>query len=111
MKHLKTFENFKQQEYTIGDLVKLNDGNIAKVIKIKSQNSYIVHLMKNHAFVPEDISVRDEDNGGRFIVDMIQSANNPAMGSDIMQKSVVDANNSMVINGAFPDTPMANVIT
>jgi hypothetical protein len=110
MKYLQKYEDFKRQEYTIGDLVKINNGEIAKIIEIPSKNSYIVNIMKNHAFVPEPIAVRDEDNGGLYIVDMIQSASNPAMGSDITQKAVTDPNNSMVINGGYPDTPLANTI-
>jgi len=110
MKYLQKFEDFKRQEYTEGDLVKLSNGEIAKIIKIESKSSYIVHYMKNHAFVPKDVAVRDENDGGIYIVELIQSANNPAMGSDITQKAVTDPSNDFVINGGYPDTPLANTI-
>ena len=110
MKYLQKFEDFKRQEFTIGDLVKLSNGEIAKIMKAPSKNSYIVHIMKNHAFIPKDVSVRDENNGGIYIVELVQSANNPAMGSDITKKAVTDPSNDMVINGGYPDTPVANVI-
>jgi len=110
MKYLQKFEDFKRQEYTIDDLVKLSNGEIARIIEAPSKNSYIVNIMKNHAFIPKPIAVRDENNGGIYIVDMVQAASNPVMGSDITQKAVTDPSNDFVINGSFPDTPLANTI-
>ena len=110
MKYLKRYEDFKQQEYNVGDLVKLSNGEIAKITKIESKSVYIVNVMKNHAFVPKDIAVRDEDNGSLFIVDMVQPNDGPAMGADITQKVRTDPSNDFVINGGYPDTPLANTI-
>jgi hypothetical protein len=86
MKYLQKFENFKKQEFTIGDLVKLSNGEIAKIIKINQKSSYIVNIMKNHAFIPKPIAVRDENDGAIYIVDLIQAANNAVMNSDIIKK-------------------------
>jgi hypothetical protein len=110
MKYLFKFEDFKQQEYTVDDLVKLSNGEIAKIIKINQKSSYIVHIMKNQAFIPTPIAGRDSDDGGIYITELIQAASNPAIGSDIIKKAVNDPNNSMVINGGYPDTPLANTI-
>lgn len=110
MKYLYKFEDFERQEYTINDLVQLSNGEIARIVKIPSKNSYIVNIMKNHGFLPKPIAVSNENDGSIYITNMIQSANNPAMGSDITKKVVVDPNNSMVINGGYPDTPLANTI-
>ena len=97
--------NMEQQTLDVDDQVKLSDGNIAKIVKLNSKNSYIVHIMQNHAFVPKPIEVSGED-----IIEIVKSNSSPAMGSDIMQKSQTDPNNSMVINGGYPDTPLSNVM-
>ena len=110
MKYLQTYENFKQQSYTVGDTVKLNNGEIAKIMKINSKNSYIVHMMKNHAFLPTPVEVRDEASGALYIVDIVQSNSAPAMSGDTMQKSQQDPSNDMVINGGYPDTPIVNTL-
>lgn len=110
MKYLQKYEDFKQQEYTVSDIVKLNNGEIAKIIKINSKNSYIVYIMQNTIFIPEPIEVRDDSSGSLYIVDMVQANSNPAMGSDIMQKSQTDPSNDFVINGGVPDVPLANTI-
>jgi len=109
MKHIKKYEDFKQQAYTEGDLVKLSTGDIAKIKRIMTQNSYIVNVMKNHQIIPKDIAVRDEDNGSIFIIDLVQSANSPAMGSDIVKKSLTEPSNDLVLNGD-PGSPVANTV-
>jgi hypothetical protein len=109
MKYLKRYEDFEQQEYTVGDLVKLSNGEIAKIKKIVATKSYIVNIMKNHEFMPKDVSVRGEDDGSIFIVDLIQSANSPAMGSDIVKKSLEQPSNDLVLNGD-PGSPVANTV-
>ena len=111
MKYLKKYEDFKRQEFAVDDIVKLNNGEICKIVKINSKNSYIVHMMKMHAFVPVPVEVRDDPSGSLYIIDLVKSNSTPAIGTDIMQKSQTDPSNDFVINGGYPDTPMANVIS
>lgn len=110
MKYLKKFEDFKTQMYAVGDLVKLSNNEIAKIMKISSKNAYIVNIMKNHIFIKTPISVRDNNDGSIFIVKLVQSGNNPAIGSDLFQRVKNDPSNDFVINGGYPDTPLANVM-
>ena len=113
MKYLMKFKTFNEnmvgnmerQEYVVGDEVKLDTDDVAKIVKVNSKNSYIVNIMQNHAFVPKPVEVT-----GERIVDFVKPNNAPATGSDIMQKSQTDPSNDFVINGGYPDTPVANTI-
>lgn len=98
MKHLKSFENFKQNEYTVGDLVKLNNDQVAKIKKINTGNSYIVNIMNNSSFVDEPIEVRDEASGGLYIVELIKGINEPVYGAELNLNPSTNPSNDLVIN-------------
>ena len=106
MKYLKRYEDFEKQEYAVGDVVQLTNGEIGKIVKISSKYSYIVNIMMNHAFLPKPVQKNAED-----IVEIVQSNSYPAVDSDTMQKSQTNPSNDMVINGGYPDTPVANTGT
>jgi len=103
MRFLKTYEEFKQQLYTVGDLVKLDTGDVAKITKINSKNSYLVAVMFNQQFSKEPIEVREQQ-----IVDLVKGNNAPAIGTDMTINPSTNPSNDMSINGGYPDTPMSN---
>lgn len=103
MKYLKTYEDFKQQLYTVGDLVKLDTGDVAKISKINSKNSYLVSVMFNQQFSKEPIEVREQQ-----IVDIVKGNSDPAIGTDMTINPSTNPSNDMAINGGYPDTPLSN---
>lgn len=108
MKHLKTYEDFEQQPYQVGDIIKCKyNGSeyIAKIIKINSKKSYLVNLEKNHAFMPTEFEIILDD-----IIDMVKSIDEPASGTEWYTKSVTNPSNDMVLNNGIPDQPLPNTV-
>jgi len=105
MKYLQTYEEFEQQLYTVGDLVKLDTGDVAKITKINSKKSYLVAVMFNQQFSKEPIEIRENQ-----IVDLVKGNNAPAIGSDMTINPSTNPSNDMAINGGMPDTPMSNTM-
>lgn len=98
MKHLKSFETFKQTEYAVGDLVKLNNEQIAKIMKANTSNSYIVNIMNDTKFINEPIEVRDEASGGLYIVELVKGINEPTFGAELNLNPSINPSNDFVIN-------------
>lgn len=108
MIHLKTFEDFKQKEYAIGDIVKVKNGKVGKIIDSPSNNTYIINFVKdmeNASFYPSRTQIYEDD-----IINLIKANDAPARNSDIFKKTQADPSNDLVINGGYPDTPLANVV-
>ena len=91
-------EDFKQQLYTVGDIVKLSNGLSAKIKKINTKNSYIVNMMSGTAFDPTPIEVRDEDSGGVYITNIIQDISAPSKGATTLTDPYSNISNDFVIN-------------
>lgn len=104
MKYLKKYEDFQQQEFAVGDIVKLKNGEAAKITKINTKNSYLIKMMVNTQFEIEEIEIRIDQIEG-----LIQSNDRPAYGTEMMKKSKNDPSNDLVINGGYPDTPIVNI--
>lgn len=105
MNYLQTYEEFKRQKYTIGDIVKLKNGNIAKIVKINSKYSYIVNLMTNTIFSKKPIEVKEDE-----ILNLVRSNSEPAVGTDITINPSTNVTNDLVINGGYPDVPIVNTL-
>jgi len=109
MKHLKTFEDFETQIYAVGDIVKVNvEGNevVAKISDVNSKNSYLVQISKNgNNFMPKKYQVKRSN-----ILEILKPNNNPAMSSDWVTQKYSNPSNDLVINGGYPDTPLANIM-
>lgn len=106
MKYLKTFENFERQEYTVSDIVKVKfrgKEEIAKISGINTKNSYLIQISQNAAFNPKEYEVNVSD-----IIEVIKSNSAPALSNDFVTTKHTDASNDLVINGGYPDTPLAN---
>lgn len=106
MKYLKKYEDFERQEYTVGDLVKLSNGDVGKIKKISSKYSYILNIMNDTIFSAKPIQVNATD-----IVGIVQANNTPTNSSDLMNRTQSNPSNDLVINGGFPEIPMANVMS
>ena len=104
MKHLKTFENFVNEDlynYAVGDLIYIDyegQQRLAKVMKINSKNSYIINLEFNEIFNPEPIEIRSSQING-----IAKGVEDPAMNNDMVTRSITQVSNDMVING-YPKT-------
>lgn len=105
MKHIKTFEDFQQTQYAVSDIVKLKNGEVGKIVKINTPNSYIINIMKNTYFINNQKEVRIEQ-----ILGIVDPNNKPVTGPDININPRVDPSNDMVINGAIPTTPVINTL-
>ena len=103
MKHIKTFEDFEQQTYTVGDMIKLKNGETGQIVKLNSKNSYIINLMKDTQIVNKPIEIRIDQIEG-----MVKANNKPVDGADMNMNPSTNPSNDLVINGGYPDTPMAN---
>jgi regulation of enolase protein 1 (concanavalin A-like superfamily) len=99
MKYLKTYENFNNQQYVVGDTVKLSNDEAALIIKANSNNSYIVRLLRTK----EEIEIRGNSDDERLhIIDLMQSNSEPALDTGFMDnpgKAMTDRiSNDFVIN-------------
>lgn len=106
MKYLMTFENFEKQLYSVGDIVKVKfrgDEVIAKISTINTKNSYLIQISKNAAFLPKEYEVNVSD-----IIELVKSNSAPALSSDWVTTKYTNPSNDLVINGGYPDTPLAN---
>lgn len=103
MKYLKTYEEFKQQLYTVGDVIKLKNGEVAKVVKLNSKNSYIINMMFNMQYLKEPVEVREDE-----ILELVKGNSEPAIGTDMTINPSTNPSNDLSINAGYPDTPMSN---
>lgn len=107
MKELLTFENFNQAEYSIGDIVIVEDKgrHLAKITNIFNNKIYIVKYAKNDIFLNKEYKIREDQIKG-----LVKSNSEPAKSSDWLMIKYNDPSNDMVINGGYPDTPVANIM-
>ena len=109
MEYIKTFEQFKTQEYTVGDTVTVKynkNTELARIIKINSPNSYLIKLVKNNVLMPKPLEIKGEN-----ILNMMKSNDTPALSQDWITKQYQEPSNDLVINGGYPDTPVTNILT
>jgi hypothetical protein len=94
MKHLISFENYN--DCIVGDVVKLlwnGAEHHARIVKKKSNNSFIVHIQRNNKFLPKPISVKGTD-----IIEKVEGVDEPAEGSDWVKFKMGKISNDMAIN-------------
>lgn len=99
MKYLKKFEEFDNNEisYAPGDIIYIQYEGVqhtAKIEKVNSKNSFIVHIEINQQFQTPPIKISYDD-----IIGMAKSNSDPAMNNDIMQTYQNRVSNDLVING------------
>lgn len=104
-KQIKMNEDFKTQKYTVGDIVKLNNGHVAKIVKINSKYSYLVKIMHNSIFSKNPIEIKEYEISG-----LVKSNSEPAIGTDLIMNPSMSVTNDLVINGGYPEIPLANVL-
>ena len=101
-------ESFSMQDYTVGDVVQIKFNNqieIAKIIKTNTKNSYLVQIMKNHAFLPKEHEIRKDD-----IIQIVKANNTPTVGNSMYNHNADNPSNDIVVNGYPGEIPLANIM-
>ncbi len=96
MIHLKKFENFDGIDIVVGDVLRVHwngDVKLAKVNKVKSKNSYIVHIQRNNVYLTKGVAITLDD-----IIEKAEGVDEPAIGSDWVKFKMDKISNDMTIN-------------
>lgn len=112
MKHLKTYtefnESFTTQDFMVDDIIKcLYNGqeNVAKIVSIPTQYTYIVNFERFARFVPKPIKINRTD-----IIGIIKNNSKIDSTDDVVKDKLSNPSSAPGIN-TYPTKPDSNDIT